>query len=221
MQSKSFQAAPNAIDFAKNDHTVLKFWESHDIFKKTEQVSRLKKHFVFYDGPPGTNGRPHIGHIMQSSLKDVWPRFKTMQGYTVLRKAGWDTHGLPVELTAEAELGLSGKVEIEKFGTHKFIEHCRSTVLRFRSDWVDAIRRLGRFLDCENDYLTMSNDFIQSDWWVMRQAFDKRLLYKDFKIVPYCARCGTGLSSHEVAQGYQDVTDLTLTAKFRLKGKTD
>ena len=216
MQSKSFQPAPNSIDFSKNDHLILKFWEERDIFKKTERVSRLGKNYVFYDGPPGTNGRPHIGHIMQSSLKDVWPRFKTMQGYTVLRKAGWDTHGLPVELTAEAELGLSGKVEIEKFGTHKFIEHCRNTVLRFRSDWVDAIRRLGRFLDCENDYLTMSNDFIQSDWWVMRQAFDKQLLYKDFKIVPYCARCGTGLSSHEVAQGYQDVTDLTITAKFAL-----
>lgn len=221
MQSKSFQAAPNSIDFSKNDHVVLKFWDDGDIFKKTERVNRLGKNYVFYDGPPGTNGRPHIGHIMQSSLKDVWPRFKTMQGYTVLRKAGWDTHGLPVELTAEAELGLSGKVEIEKFGTHKFIEHCRNTVLRFRSDWVDALHRLGRFLDCENDYLTMSNDFIQSDWWVMRQAFDKKLLYKDFKIVPYCARCGTGLSSHEVAQGYQDVTDLTITAKFRLKDAAD
>lgn len=216
MKSPAFKPVPASVDFAKNDEEILGFWRDRTIFKRSEAVGRLGKHFVFYDGPPGTNGRPHIGHIMQSSLKDVWPRFKTMQGYTVLRKAGWDTHGLPVELTAEAELGLSGKVEIERFGTGKFIEHCRNTVLRFRSEWVDAITRLGRFVDFDNDYLTMSNDFIQSDWWVMRQAFDKGLLYKDFKIVPYCARCGTGLSSHEVAQGYLDVTDLTITAKFRL-----
>lgn len=216
MQSSPFKPVPTTVDFAQNDTEVLRFWSERNIFKRSEATNRLGKHFVFYDGPPGTNGRPHIGHIMQSSLKDVWPRFKTMQGYTVLRKAGWDTHGLPVELTAEAELGLAGKVDIERYGTGKFIEHCRHTVLRFRSEWVETITRLGRFVDFENDYLTMSNDFIQSDWWVMRQAFDKGLLYKDFKIVPYCARCGTGLSSHEVAQGYQDVTDLTITAKFRL-----
>ncbi|MDZ4785633.1 MAG: isoleucine--tRNA ligase, partial [bacterium] len=142
--------------------------------------------------------------------------FKTMQGYTCLRKGGWDTHGLPVELTSEKELGLKGKVDIEKFGIEKFIEHCRSTVLRFRSDWIAAILRIGRFVDLENDYLTMSNDFIQSDWWVIKKAFEQNLLYKDYKIVPYCCRCGTGLSSHEVAQGYQDITDLTLTAKFAL-----
>ena len=217
MSDSPFRPAPPTIDFPANELDVLEFWRERGIFKKTEAVNRLGKYFVFYDGPPGTNGRPHIGHIMQSSLKDVWPRFKTMQGYTCLRKAGWDTHGLPVELTAEADLGLSGKADIEKFGVKRFVEQCRSTVLRFRKDWVDGITRLGRFVDLENDYLTMSNDFIQSDWWVLKQAWEKDLLYQDYKIVPYCARCGTGLSSHEVAQGYRDITDLTVTAKFRLK----
>jgi isoleucyl-tRNA synthetase len=221
MKERNFQPTPPSVDFPKNDESVLAFWADKRVFKRSEETRAGKQPFVFYDGPPGTNGVPHIGHIMQSSLKDVWPRFKTMQGYYVLRKAGWDTHGLPVELTSEAELGLKGKVDIEKFGVGKFIEHCRSTVLRFRSDWVKAITRLGRFVDFEDDYLTMSNDFIQSDWWVIRQAFDKGLLYKDYKIVPYCSRCGTGLSSHEVAQGYQDITDLTITAKFRLLKKPD
>lgn len=203
-------------DFPKLDHQILKFWKDNNIFQKTMSKKPGQKSYVFYDGPPGTNGKPHIGHIMQSALKDLWPRFKTMQGFHVLRKAGWDTHGLPVELTAEAELGISGKKDIEKYGIAKFINYCRDTVLRFRSDWVETITRLGRFVDFENDYLTMSNDFIQSDWWILNQAFKKNLLYKDFKIIPYCCRCGTGLSSHEVAQGYQDVKDLTITAKFEV-----
>lgn len=211
-----FKPAPTSIDFAQNDHAILKFWQDNQIFKKSESRNAGKRSFVFYDGPPGTNGVPHIGHVMQSALKDVWPRFKTMQGFCSVRKAGWDTHGLPVELTAEADLGLKSKKDIEAHGVREFVEHCRNTVLRFRDDWVKMINRVGRFCDLENDYLTMSNDFIQSDWWVMKQAFDKNLLYKDFKIVPYCCRCGTGLSSHEVAQGYKDITDLTITAKFRL-----
>lgn len=219
MSTKTFSPVNPSFNFAETDRATLEFWEKNKICEKSEKGRNQGRYFVFYDGPPGTNGQPHIGHIMQSALKDVWPRFKTMQGYTVIRKAGWDTHGLPVELTAEAELGLSGKKQIEEYGIEKFVEHCRKTVLRFRSDWVTAITRLGRFADFENDYLTMSNDFIQSDWWVLKTAFEKKLLYKDYKIVPYCCRCGTGLSSHEVAQGYRDITDLTLTAKFALKGE--
>jgi len=215
-----FKEVPPQFDFAANDRAILDFWKRERIFKRSEELNAAKgASYVFYDGPPGTNGRPHIGHIMQSALKDLWPRFETMRGKSCLRKAGWDTHGLPVELTAEAELGLSGKVDIERFGVAEFIKHCRETVLRFRADWVTAIERLGRFLDCDDDYLTMSNDFIQSDWWVMQQAFNAGLLYSDYKIVPYCCRCGTGLSSHEVAQGYADITDLTLTAIFPIIGQ--
>jgi isoleucyl-tRNA synthetase len=213
----TFRAVPSEIDFSVNDHQILELWKSRRVFKRSEELhANAGRPYVFYDGPPGTNGRPHIGHIMQSALKDVWPRYKTMRGYTAKRKAGWDTHGLPVELTAEAELHLKSKREIESFGVAKFVDHCRNTVLRFRDDWVAAITRLGRFCDFENDYLTMSNDFIQSDWWVMHRAWEQGLLYKDYKILPYCARCGTGLSSHEVAQGYRDITELTITAKFPL-----
>ncbi len=217
--NQPFLSVSPTVDFAAMDREILQFWKEAQIFKRSEERKASAKTYVFYDGPPGTNGIPHIGHIMQSSLKDVWPRFKTMQGYKVLRKGGWDTHGLPVELTAEKDLGLSGKRDIEKYGVPKFMDHCRNTVLRYRDQWVQAITRIGRFLDLENDYLTMSNDFIQSDWWTMKQAFSKGLLYKDFKIVPFCCRCGTGLSSHEVAQGYKDVTELTITAKFPLVGE--
>jgi isoleucyl-tRNA synthetase len=211
----TFRPVPTEIDFSANDHTILQLWKDRRVFKRSEELNaKGGKPYVFYDGPPGTNGRPHIGHIMQSALKDVWPRYKTMRGFTAKRKAGWDTHGLPVELTAEAELQLKSKREIESFGVDKFVDHCRKTVLRFRSDWVNAMTRLGRFCDFDNDYLTMSSDFIQSDWWVMQRAWEQGLLYKDYKILPYCARCGTGLSSHEVAQGYRDVTELTITAKF-------
>lgn len=216
MSTNSFNPVPTQPDLPTLDKDVQKLWSSKQISQKIMQPRGSAKPWVFYDGPPGTNGKPHIGHIMQSSLKDVWPRFKTMQGYWVMRKAGWDTHGLPIELTAEAELGISGKRDIEKFGVTKFINYCRDTVLRFRQDWVDAITKLGRSVDFENDYLTMSNEFIQSDWWILKQAFTKGLMYKDYKILPYCCRCGTGLSSHEVAQGYQDVSDLTITAKFKL-----
>ena len=217
-----FRDVPPQFDFAANDMAILDFWKRERIFKRSEELNAATgQPYVFYDGPPGTNGKPHIGHIMQSALKDLWPRFETMRGKYCLRKAGWDTHGLPVELTAEAELGLSGKVDIERYGIAAFVKHCRETVLRFRADWVTAIEKLGRFLDCDDDYLTMSNDFIQSDWWVMQQAFNAGLLYSDYKIVPYCCRCGTGLSSHEVAQGYRDITDLTLTAIFPVVGENN
>ncbi len=221
MSVKFEPVSPN-FDFVANDKSVASFWRDNNIFKKSEQLnSSNPRYFVFYDGPPGPNGVPHIGHIMQSSLKDVFPRFKTMQGFTVLRKAGWDTHGLPIELIAESELGLAkgGKAAIEQYGIAKFVQYCRETVMRFRGKWVEAITKLGRFVDFEDDYLTMSNDFIQTDWWAIKQAFEKGLLYKDYKIVPYCCRCGTGLSSHELAQGYEDITDLTLTAKFPLQGE--
>ncbi|MDP2360320.1 MAG: isoleucine--tRNA ligase [bacterium] len=214
-----YTPVPSKVDFPALEHEVLRFWDEERVFARSIEQRRHCPDWVFYDGPPGTNGRPHIGHMLQSALKDLWPRYKTMRGFRVLRRAGWDTHGLPVELKAERELGLTDKSQIPAFGVEKFQDYCRSTVFRFKDEWEDSIRRIGRFLDLEDHYATLTADYIQSDWWVIKQIWDKGLLYRDVKIMPYCARCGTSLSSHEVAQGYQDVTELTLTARFRLKGE--
>ncbi len=215
----------------------MKFWDENEIFLKTDQERQGCPEFVFYDGPPGTNGVPHIGHMLQSALKDLWPRFKTMRGYHVIRKAGWDTHGLPIELTAEKELKLASKRDIQSYGEEKYIDYCRSTVFRYKETWEKAIRRIGRFLDMDNPYMTLTNDYIQSDWYLLKLAWKKKLkpdqteaqingksprfLYKDYRILPYCARCGTSLSNFEVAEGYKDVTDLTLTAKFPVAGEAN
>jgi isoleucyl-tRNA synthetase len=214
-----YPEVPRNVNFATQEEDILRLWDELDVFQRSVSQREGAPDWVFYDGPPGTNGRPHVGHMMQSSLKDLWPRFKTMRGFRVLRRAGWDTHGLPVELKAERELGLKDKSEIPSFGVEKFQEYCRSTVFRFKDEWEESIRRIGRFLDLEDHYATLSNDYIQSDWWVIRQIWDKDLLYRDVKIMPYCARCGTSLSSHELAQGYKDVKDLTCTARFPLKGE--
>jgi isoleucyl-tRNA synthetase len=216
-----YPAVPANVSFPALELETLAFWEERDIFRRSVEQRAGAPDWVFYDGPPGTNGRPHVGHMMQSALKDLWPRYKTMTGHRVLRRAGWDTHGLPVELKAERELGLADKSEIPAFGVEKFQEYCRSTVFRFKDEWEQSIRRIGRFLDLDDHYATLTRDYIQSDWWVVKQIWDKGLLQRDVKIMPYCARCGTSLSSHEVAQGYKDVTELTLTARFRLKGTPD
>jgi len=206
------------VDFPALDNAVLKLWDERNIFQRTMTEREGCPDFVAYDGPPGTNGKPHIGHMMQSALKDLWPRFKTMQGYRVLRKAGWDTHGLPVELTAEKELGFKSKRDIEAYGVEKYIEYCRSTVYRYKDAWTEAIRRIGRFLDTTDYYATLTKDYIQTDWYVLKQAWEKGLLYQDRRIMPYCARCGTSLSQHETAQGYKDVKDWSLYVKFPVYG---
>ncbi len=208
-----------AVRFPELELGILDFWDREQVFQRSIDERRGCPDWVFYDGPPGTNGRPHIGHMLQSALKDLWPRYKTMQGFRVVRKAGWDTHGLPVELKAERELGIEDKSRIPEYGVEKFMEYCRSTVYRFKDEWETSIRRIGRFLDLDDPYATLSNDYIQSDWWVLKQIWEKGLLYRDYRISPYCARCGTALSSFEVAQGYKDVVDLTLTARFPLKGE--
>jgi isoleucyl-tRNA synthetase len=175
--------------------------------------------------------------MMQSALKDLWPRYKTMTGFHVIRKAGWDTHGLPIELTAEKELKLRSKKDIREYGEEKYIDYCRSTVFRYKEKWEEAIRRVGRFLDMDAPYMTLTNDYIQSDWYLLKLAWDRKLeadrielqgkevsprfLYKDYRILPYCARCGTSLSNFEVAEGYRDVIDMTLTAKFPVEGETN
>ena len=229
------QPVPQKLDLVKGEKEILDFWESRKIFERSIAEREGRPDYVFYDGPPGTNGKPHIGHMMQSALKDLWPRYKTMQGFRVLRKAGWDTHGLPIELTAERELGLRSKREIETFGVQKYIDYCRSTVFRYKKTWEDAIRRIGRFLDLENAYATYETYYIQSDWWTLKQAWNleleegeereaairrgqsPRYLYRDYRILPYCARCGTSLSSFEVAQGYEEITELALFLKFKVR----
>jgi isoleucyl-tRNA synthetase len=228
------QPVPQKLDLVKGEKEVLDFWEKKKIFERSIREREDASDYVFYDGPPGTNGKPHIGHMMQSALKDLWPRYKTMQGFRVLRKAGWDTHGLPVELTAERELGLKSKREIETYGVQKYIDYCRSTVFRYKTTWEDAIRRIGRFLDLEHAYATYETYYIQSDWWTLKQAWNlelsgeeretamkrgqsPRYLYRDYRILPYCARCGTSLSSFEVAQGYEEITELSVFLKFKVK----
>jgi len=220
------------------DHEILKFWEERKIFERSTSERAGGQDFVFFDGPPGTNGLPHIGHMMQSALKDLWPRYKTMQGYRVLRKAGWDTHGLPIELTADKELGFTSKLDVAKYGEAEYVDYCRKTVFRFKQEWEVAIRRIGRFLDLENAYATYEPYYIQSDWWTLKQAWNlelegdarekalrlgqsPRYLYKDYRVMAYSPRTGTTLSNFEVAQGYQDVTDLTLYVKFKVVGEAN
>jgi isoleucyl-tRNA synthetase len=229
---------PNKLDLPAIDRELLDFWKTNRIFQKSVEHAAPKGDWVFYDGPPGTNGVPHVGHMMQSALKDLWPRFKTMQGYRVLRKAGWDTHGLPIELTADRELGFKSKRDVDRYGVQKYIDYCRQTVFRYKSLWEEAITKIGRFVDLENAYATYQPYYIQSDWWTLKQAWNLRLegeaaeqaqrlgqssryLYRDYRVMAYSPRTGTTLSNFEVAQGYEDITEITLYVKFRLKEKQD
>ena len=179
------------------------------------------KEFSFYDGPPTANGKPHIGHILTRVMKDIIPRYKTMKGFHVRRKAGWDTHGLPVELEVEKTLGFDGKGDIEKFGVEPFIGKCKESVWKYKGEWEKMSDRVGYWVDMDNPYITYDDNYIESVWWALKEIDKKGLIYKGHKIVPYCPRCGTALSSHEVAQGYKDVTEKTCVAKFKVKGKAD
>lgn len=230
-----FKPVQNPPKFSEIDNRLLKRWKKLRIFERSIEEHEGAERFVFYDGPPGTNGVPHIGHLMQSALKDLWPRFETMRGKQVLRKAGWDTHGLPVELTADRELGLQTKLDIEKYGVKKYTEYCQKTVFRFKGEWEEMIRRCGRFLDLENFYATYKTSYIQSDWWILKLAWETRVpeefvnpanllggdrfLYKDYRISAWCSQQGTTLSNFEVAQGYEEVTELALFPKFKVKGE--
>lgn len=200
---------------------VMKLWEEKDVVQKNFDMNKDGKYFTFYDGPPTANGKPHVGHIITRVMKDLIPRYKVMKGYRVLRKAGWDTHGLPVELEIEKKLGISGKPEIEKYGVEKFIKECKSSVFSYVNMWEDMSKKIGYWIDMDNPYVTYHNEYIESVWWALKQMWDKDLLYKGHKIVPYCPRCGTGLSSHEVAQGYKDVKEATAFTKFKVKGETN
>ena len=205
------------LDFVEREKEVLKFWRDNEIFKKTFTQREGCPKWTFYDGPPTANGRPHIGHVITRSVKDIICRYHVMKGEDVFRKAGWDTHGLPVELEVEKMLGLDGKPQIEEYGVEPFIKQCKESVWKYLSEWTEMSDRLGFWADMENPYITYHNNYIESEWWALKQIWDKGLLYKGHKIVPYCPRCGTALSSHEVAQGYKDVKETSAIAKFRLR----
>jgi len=205
------------VDFARQEEAVLKFWEDNDIFKKSVSARDGKSDYVFFDGPPFATGLPHFGHFVPGTIKDIIPRYKTMKGFRVERRFGWDCHGLPVENLIEQELGLNSKTEIEKYGIDKFNEACRASVLRYVKEWKRTITRLGRWVDFENDYKTMNPDFMESIWWVMKSLHDKGLLYEGYYILPYCPRCSTVLSNHELnLGGYKDVHDPAITVRFKI-----
>lgn len=212
-----YQKVSTNLNFVEREKEVLKFWKNNKVFEKTIEERKNGKSYTFYDGPPTANGKPHIGHVLTRVIKDIIPRYRTMKGYNVLRKAGWDTHGLPVELEVEKKLGLDGKEQIEEYGLEPFIHECKESVWKYKGMWEDFSGTVGYWADMEDPYVTYSNDFIESEWWALKQIWEKGLLYKGFKIVPYCPRCGTPLSSHEVAQGYKDVKEKSVIAKFKLK----
>ena len=207
------------LNFAQRELDVLKFWEENKIFEKTVEAREGAEVFSFFEGPPTANGKPHIGHIITRAVKDIIPRYKTMKGYKVPRKAGWDTHGLPVELEVEKALGISGKGQIEEYGIEPFIAKCKESVWKYKDEWERMSNRVGFWLDYDNPYVTYDNTYIESVWWALKTIWDKGLLYKGHKILPYCPRCGTSLSSHEVAQGYKDIKEASVVAQFKVKGK--
>ena len=214
-----YEKVSTDLNLVQREKQVEKFWKDHDIFKKSMKLREGCPSYTFYDGPPTANGKPHIGHVLTRVIKDMIPRYRTMKGYMVPRKAGWDTHGLPVELEVEKMLGLDGKEQIEKYGLEPFIEHCKESVWKYKGMWEDFSGTVGFWADMDNPYVTYHNDFIESEWWALKEIWNKKLLYKGFKIVPYCPRCGTPLSSHEVAQGYKSVKERSAVVRFKVVGE--
>lgn len=214
-----YKKVDSSLNFVDREKEVLKFWKENKIFEQT--AAKGDKSFTFYDGPPTANGKPHVGHVLTRSIKDLIPRYQVMKGRKVLRKAGWDTHGLPVELEVEKLLGIDGKKQIEAYGIEPFVKKCKESVWKYKGEWEQLSDRVAYWVDMEHPYVTYDNDYIESEWWALKTIYDKGLLYKGFKIVPYCPRCGTALSSHEVAQGYKDVKEKSAVAKFQLVDAPD
>ena len=212
------KVSPN-LDFVEREKKTEKFWKDNDIFEKSMESRKQGPTYTFYDGPPTTNGKPHIGHVLTRVIKDMIPRYRTMKGYMVPRKAGWDTHGLPVELEVEKLLGLNGKEQIEEYGMETFIKKCKESVWKYKGMWEDFSGTVGFWADMDNPYVTYDDNFIESEWWALKNIWDKKLLYKGFKIVPYCPRCGTPLSSQEVAQGYKSVKERSAIVRFKVVGE--
>ncbi|MCL1901612.1 MAG: isoleucine--tRNA ligase, partial [Firmicutes bacterium] len=216
-----YKKVDTTLNFNEKEKEIIEFWKKNKIFEKTTQNREANPVFTFYDGPPTANGKPHMGHVLTRAIKDCIPRFKTMKGYNVLKKAGWDTHGLPVELEVEKELKLDGKQDIEKYGIEPFIKKCKESVWKYKGEWERMSERLGFWADMKNPYITYEDNYIESVWWSLKQIFDKGLIYKGHRIVPYCPRCGTALSSHEVAQGYKDVKEKSIFVKFKVEKEND
>ena len=214
-----YKKVPTDLKFVEREREVEKFWRDNHIFEKSIEDRKDAPTYMFYDGPPTANGKPHIGHALTRVIKDMIPRYRTMKGYKVPRKAGWDTHGLPVEIEVEKELGINGKEQIEKYGVAPFIEKCKESVWKYKSMWEQFSNVIGFWADMDDPYVTYHNSYIESEWWALKQIWDKGLLYKGFKVVPYCPRCGTPLSSHEVAQGYKDVKERSAIVRFKKKGE--
>jgi len=214
-----FTKVPTDMNFVAREEEIVKFWREHDIFRKSIDHREGGDTFTFYDGPPTANGKPHIGHIETRAIKDLIPRYQTMKGKHVLRKAGWDTHGLPVELEVEKILNLDGKPAIEKYGLEPFIKKCRESVWKYQGMWEEMSDRVGFWCDMENPYITYEDDYIESEWWSLKEIDKKELLYKAHRVVPYCPRCGTALSSHEVSQGYKTVKERSAVVRFKVKGE--
>ena len=210
-----YNKVDNNMNFVDREKDVEKFWKDNDIFKKSMENRKEGETYTFYDGPPTANGKPHIGHVLTRVIKDMIPRYQTMKGKYVPRKAGWDTHGLPVELEVEKMLGLNGKEQIEEYGMEPFIEKCKESVWKYKGMWEDFSATVGFWADMDNPYVTYDNNFIESEWWALKEIWNKGLLYKGFKIVPYCPRCGTPLSSAEVSQGYKTVKERSAIARFK------
>ncbi|HIS25552.1 MAG TPA: isoleucine--tRNA ligase [Candidatus Pullilachnospira intestinigallinarum] len=214
-----YQKVSTDLNFVEREKKVEKFWKDNQIFEKSMEQRKDGEIYTFYDGPPTANGKPHIGHVLTRVIKDMIPRYRTMKGYMVPRKAGWDTHGLPVELEVEKQLGLDGKDQIEEYGLEPFINKCKESVWKYKGMWEDFSATVGFWADMEHPYVTYHDDYIESEWWALKQIWDKGLLYKGFKIVPYCPRCGTPLSAQEVAQGYKDVKERSAIARFKVVGE--
>ena len=214
-----YQKVTTDLNFVEREKEVSEFWKEHDVFRKSMEGRKDGPTYTFYDGPPTANGKPHIGHVLTRVIKDMIPRYRTMKGYMVPRKAGWDTHGLPVELEVEKRIGIDGKDQIEEYGLDPFISKCKESVWKYKGMWEDFSETVGFWADMDDPYVTYHDDFIESEWWALKQIWDKGLLYKGFKIVPYCPRCGTPLSSHEVAQGYKAVKERSAVVRFKVKGE--
>src|ERR671917_1093760 len=206
-------------DLPELEQEVLARWRERDVFRKSVEQRRGAPAWVFYEGPPTANGRPGTHHVLSRVFKDLYPRYKTMRGRYVERKGGWDCHGLPVEIEVEKELGITQKAEIEAYGIAEFNQRCRESVFRYVEDWNRLTERIGFWIDLDDPYLTLTNDYIESVWWSLRRVWDDGRLYKGHKVVPYCPRCGTALSSHEVASGYEDVVDPSIYVRFRVVGQ--
>lgn len=216
-----FKEVSKHLNISDKEKEILEFWREKDIFNKTLHLRKDEEQFVFYEGPPTANGKPGIHHVMSRTVKDIVCRYKTMKGFLVNRKAGWDTHGLPVEIEVEKSLGINGKDEIEQFGVAEFNKKCKESVFNYKKEWDQLTERIGYWLDLENPYITFTNDYIESIWWILKQLWEKDLIYQGFKILPYCPRCETPLSSHEVSQGYKDVKDPSIYVRAKIRGEKD